>query len=152
MDIRTEIDRKYDAVELHVCSGEMTDEVKGIVQELHELYDRRISGMDAKGNRCLLNPGEIISVYAEGQKVMALGTDGTYSVPVKLYEFENEFGGQTFVRISKSELVNIRKIRKLDTSITGTIRIQMKNGYETYVSRRNVSKIKERLLSERPVR
>ncbi|MBQ1317607.1 MAG: LytTR family transcriptional regulator [Lachnospiraceae bacterium] len=152
MDIRTEIDRKYGAVELHVCSGAMTDEVRTVERELHEMYDRRIPGTDARGNRCLLTPGGIISVYAEGQKVMALCEEGTYTVPAKLYEFEQAFGEHLFVRISKSELVNIRKIRKLDMSISGTIRIRMKNGYETYVSRRNVAKIRERLLTERPVK
>ena len=34
-------------------------------------------------------------------------------------------------------------------SITETIRLVMKNGYETYVSRRNVVRIKERLIKVR---
>ena len=149
MNIKAEIDRKYKSIELHVCNDQLTEDVKSIVQELHEIYDKSISGTDERGNHCLLSPGEIISIYAEGQKVMILGTGGTYSVPKKLYELEEELGESHFVRISKSELVNIRKIKKLDMSMTGTIRIIMKNGYETYVSRRNVAKIKNRLLSER---
>ena len=36
-------------------------------------------------------------------------------------------------------------------SVTGTIRIIMKNGYETYASRRNVAKLKEKLKAERTV-
>ena len=48
--------------------------------------------------------------------------------------------------------MNIRKIKSLDMSISGTIRILMKNGHETYVSRRNVSKLKERLNEERMVK
>ena len=100
----------------------------------------------------MLNPGEIVSVYAEGQKVMILGADDTYTVSMKLYELETELGERNFVRISKSEIVNLRKIKNLDLSITGTVKLTMKNGYETFVSRRNVGKIKERLLSERAVR
>ena len=100
----------------------------------------------------MLNPGEIVSAYAEGQKVMVLGAGGIYTVQKKLYELEEELGERNFVRISKSEIVNIRKIKNLDMSITGTIKLVMKNDYETFVSRRNVGKIKERLLSERAVR
>ncbi|MBR5896541.1 MAG: LytTR family transcriptional regulator, partial [Lachnospiraceae bacterium] len=111
-----------------------------------------IAGVDTRGNRCMLNPGEVVSAYAEGQKVMILGTDGTYTVQKKLYELEEELGERNFVRISKSEIVNIKKIKNLDMSVTGTIKICMKNDYETFVSRRNVSKIKERLLSERSVK
>jgi DNA-binding LytR/AlgR family response regulator len=39
----------------------------------------------------------------------------------------------------------VKKIKSLDMSVTGTIRVIMKNDYETYVSRRNVARIKERL-------
>ena len=149
MRIKPEIDEKYKAMELHVCNFELSEEVRGILRELHEIYDIRLPGTDAYGNRCMLNPAEIISAYAQGQKVMLLGIDGTYTVQKKLYELEEELGERIFVRISKSELVNIRKIKNLDMSMAGTIRIVMKNGYETYVSRRNVARIKNRLLSER---
>lgn len=40
----------------------------------------------------------------------------------------------------------LKKIRSLDVSLTGTIKVIMKNGYETYTSRRNVAKLKELLL------
>ena len=55
MLIRTEIDGKYKEIELHVCNSEETGEVRDIVHELHELYDRRIAGVDARGNRCMSN-------------------------------------------------------------------------------------------------
>ena len=151
MIIKTEIDGKYREIELHVCNNEATAEVTGIVRDLHELYDRKIAGVDTRGNRVMLNPSEVVSAYAEGQNVMILGTDGTYTVQRKLYELESELSERDFVRISKSEIVSIRKISKLDMSVTGTIKLVMKNGYETFVSRRNVTKIKERLLSERAV-
>ena len=97
----------------------------------------------------LIRRAEILSAYSEGQRVMVLTSDGRYSVQKKLYELEAELGDANFIRISKSEIVNIHKIKSLDLSITGTIRLVMKTGYETYVSRRNVSKIKEKLTRER---
>ena len=51
-----------------------------------------------------------------------------------------------FVRISNSEIVNSGHIDRLDMSLTGTIKMCMENGDETYVSRRYVSKIKDELL------
>ena len=152
MDIRTEIDSRYTTIELHVCNNELTDEVRSIMRELHEIYDRYLSGTDEWGNRCMLGTTQIISAYAEGQKVMVRTSDGVYSVQNKLYELETELGDRNFVRISKSEIVHIKKIKNLDLGVTGTIRITMKDGYETYVSRRNVAKIKEKLLSGRQVR
>ena len=41
------------------------------------------------------------------------------------------------------EIVNIKKIKKLDTSLTGTICMYLEGEKMTYVSRRYVSKIKK---------
>ena len=84
--------------------------------------------------------------------MIALGEEERYVIPSKLYELEEELTQSHLIRISKSEIVNIRKIKSLDMSVSGTIKITMKNDHETYVSRRNVSKLKERLKSERMVK
>ena len=138
MKILTETDKKYEEIELHVCNNALTDEVRAIVGELHEIYDSNISGTDEKGNKRLLRRAEILSAYSEGQRVIVLTGDGRYSVQQKLYELESELGD-----------TDIRKIRSLDMSITGTIKLVLKTGYETYVSRRNVAKIKEKLTKVR---
>ena len=152
MKIRTEINSKYTEIELHICHSEINDEVRNISSELHVMYDESLSGTDERGNRRMLRPGEIVSFYSEGQRVIALGEEERFVISSKLYELEEELTKSHFIRISKSEIVNIRKIKSLDMSISGTIRILMKNGHETYVSRRNVSKLKERLKEERMVK
>ena len=149
MKILTETDSKYKEIELHVCNNALTDEVRAIAGELHEIYDYNIPGTDEIGNKRMIRRAEILSAYSEGQRVIVLTGDGRYVVQKKLYELETELGEANFIRISKSEIVNIHKIKSLDLSITGTIRLVMKTGYETYVSRRNVSKIKEKLTRER---
>lgn len=142
MLIKSEINPKYDELEIHVCKNVADSEVNSTLETLHSVFDKTINGIDERGNVCTVKPSEVISFFAEGQKVFALKDNGKYSVSLKLYELEEELGKSFFVRISKSELVNIKKIRKLDLSLTGTIRVVMKNGYETYTSRRNVSKLK----------
>ena len=151
MKIKTDINEKYNEIELHVCNHELSEEVKSISGELHLLYDKKLSGMDEKGNRRMLRPVEIFSFYSEGQRVIALSETERFTVQSKLYELEEELEKSHFIRISKSEIVNFRKIRELDMSVTGTIRLIMKNGYETYASRRNVAKLKEKLKAERTV-
>ena len=41
--------------------------------------------------------------------------------------------------------MNFDKVESIDTSITGTIKLNFKSGYVTYASRRNIKKIKEYL-------
>ena len=42
-------------------------------------------------------------------------------------------------------MINFNKVESLDSSMTGTIKINFKSGYITYASRRNIKKIKEYL-------
>ena len=149
MEIKARISNEFEKIELHVCNHAMTDEVKGILSELHEIYDLQLTATDSKGDRVLLRPGDVVYFSASGQKVFAGTVEGIYTVNEKLYELEDALKQSRFVRISKSEIVNSRMIKSLDLSVTGTIRITMKNGYETYVSRRNVAKIKEMMLSKK---
>ncbi|MBR6257515.1 MAG: LytTR family transcriptional regulator [Lachnospiraceae bacterium] len=146
MQIRSEINKRYTELEVHVCNDEMTDEVRDVMGQLHSFFDTSLTGTDEIGNRCLLRPAEIYSFYAEGQKVFALDATKKYTVSGKLYELEKDYEDLCFVRISKSEIINYKKIRNLDLSLTGTIKVVMKNGYETFSSRRNVARLKELLL------
>ena len=60
-----------------------------------------------------------------------------------MYELEDRLDKNSFVRISNSEIINLKKVKGFDLSFTGTICVKMKNGRVTYVSRRYVSKIKQ---------
>ena len=152
MQIKSEINPKYRELELHVCKDQMTQEVADVINQLHTFFDSSLAGMDEVGNRCVIRPAEVISFYAEGQRVMAMDSTKKYVISKKLYEIEKEYENLCFVRISKSEIVNYKKIRSLDVSFAGTIKVIMKNGYETYTSRRNVSKLKELLLQGKGTR
>ncbi|MCQ2506093.1 MAG: LytTR family transcriptional regulator [Lachnospiraceae bacterium] len=146
MQIKAVINENFKDLELHVCKDKMDSEVREIISTLHGFLDSKIVARDEIGNTVNLRPGEVISLYASNQKVYALSSDKQYTVQKKLYELENELEKACFVRISKSELVNYKMIKCLDMSMTGTIKLVMKNGYETYTSRRNIVKIKEVLV------
>ena len=85
----------------------------------------------------------VIRLYAERQQVLAQTADGAYPVRQRLYELEERLAPHRFVRISNSEIVNARMITGMDFSLTGTIRLSLKGGVETYVSRRFVSRIRK---------
>ena len=146
MLIKTEINERYREIELHVCNEVLNDRVREVVRELHSFYDEVIYGTDEKGDRHPLSIGSVISFYSEGQRVMALNRDGAFNIPKKLYELAETLADSGFVRISKSEIINIRMIGKLDLNMTGTIRITMKNGYSTFASRRNVARLRKMLV------
>lgn len=55
---------------------------------------------------------------------------------------EKRLESSRFARISSSELINLREAESFDLNLAGTIRVRMKNGDSSYVSRRFVAKIK----------
>lgn len=67
---------------------------------------------------------------------------GTVSLKYRLYELAELLTDPSFLRISNSELINFKKVRSMNMSISGTISILLSNGAKTYVSRRYVAKIK----------
>ena len=59
-----------------------------------------------------------------------------------MYEIEHRLNN-SFVRISRSEIINISYIKKLDLYFKGTIAVELKNGTVSYVSRRNLKNFKK---------
>jgi DNA-binding LytR/AlgR family response regulator len=74
---------------------------------------------------------------------MAITGNGEYTLRLRLYELEDRLDKNSFVRISNSEIINLRKVKGFDLSFTGTICVTLSNSKVTYVSRRYVAKIKQ---------
>lgn len=122
----------------------MTDEISDLMQRLSEESPQGIVGFD--GNVVLmLEPSEIVRIYAAVGKVFAVTDRKEYVLRMRLYEAEEKLGGKGFVRISNSEIINIKKAKKFDLSTAGTICVSLSNGNVSFVSRRYVSKIKKTL-------
>ena len=92
-----------------------------------------------------LAPREILCFYTADKGVFAWTAAGEYRVRLRLYELEERLDRRRFVRISHSEIVNLKKVTALDLSLGGTIRLTLEGGRVCWVSRRYVKKIKEAL-------
>jgi DNA-binding LytR/AlgR family response regulator len=71
--------------------------------------------------------------------------DNLYETKKTLREVEEILDSDKFVRISQSEIINIRKVVSFDFSFAGTIGVELKNGERTFVARRRVKYVKEAL-------
>ena len=145
MKIRFDIQEKYNEIEIHLCNSEKNKELLSLKEMLENLLDTKIRVYKEQESRMLV-PSKIVRIYSANKKVYIRTMDDCYEVKDRIYTLEEQLDGRGFVRISNSEIVNIEQIEKLDMSYSGTIKMYMKNQYETYVSRRYVSKIKEELL------
>ena len=143
MRVRAKIDKSFKTPEIQICNKELTPQVRQLVEDVYAFVNEGIAGTDARGEKVMLPLREVLRFYTENQKVMVQDAKGIYSTQEKLYELEERLDPGQFFRISKSEIVNLKKIRRLDMSITGTIKVILTDGTETYTSRRNVTRLKQ---------
>ncbi|MFQ7856356.1 MAG: LytTR family DNA-binding domain-containing protein [Flavonifractor plautii] len=119
----------------------LTDEVKALAARL----EGAASSSAGRGPGRSLAAEDILRCYGEEKGVKCQTPGGVYDLKERLYELEGRLDRHTFVRISHSEIISLRKITALDLSLTGTIRVTLAGGAVSYVSRRYVRKIKEAL-------
>ena len=142
MQVEIKIDPSQPEPKVVITAASRTEEVNRIVRRLSEEIPQVISGT-RDGKLEVLEPEQLIRIYAASGKVFAVTGKGEYTLRLRLYELEERLSPHQFVRISNSEIINLGEAESFDLSIAGTICVQMKNGETTYVSRRYVSKIKK---------
>lgn len=141
MQIEVKIDSSYDKPKIIILTAAMTQDINMIINKLSEETSQIISG--SKNEKIeLIEQEDLVRIYANAGKVFAVTDKGEYTVRFRLYEMEKRLNPNQFVRISNSEIINLKKVRNFDLSFTGTICVELVNGTTTYVSRRYVSKIK----------
>lgn len=142
MQIEVRIDEKYTEPKIIIVTDKMTDEVHAIVKRLSDEQPQVIAVFQEDTVK-LLEPSEIYRIFSASGKVLAETADGEYVLRLRLYEVEQRLDSREFVRISNSDIINLKKVRSFDLSFSGTICITLSNGTVAYVSRRSVAKIKQ---------
>lgn len=144
MQVEVKIDSNCNETKIIIFTDKITDEVNEIIKKLSEESPQIIAG--TKDDMLeILDQTNIFRVYASDKKVFAVTNNGEYVLRLRLYELEQRLDKNNFLRISNSEIINIKKVKSFDLSFTGTICVLLLNGTVTYVSRRYVSKIKQLL-------
>ncbi len=142
MQLEVKIDSSCIEPKVIILTAAMTEDVKAILSKLSDQTPQIISG--SKDNKIeVLEQADLIRIYTSAGKVFAVTQKGEYALRLRLYEIEERLPPHQFVRISNSEIINLKKVHNFDLSFTGTICVKLANGTVTYVSRRYVSKLKK---------
>ena len=145
MRVEIRLDSEYAEPLAVISTAEITDEVSEAVKRLKDLKgsgSEIITGFTDESAE-IISPEDIYRIYSENQKVLAVTDKGVYKLRMRLYQLEERLAAYHFVRISNSELINLKKTSNFDLSFVGTIQVKLKNGDSTFVSRRYVSEIKK---------
>ncbi|MCR4642434.1 MAG: LytTR family transcriptional regulator DNA-binding domain-containing protein [Lachnospiraceae bacterium] len=132
----------------HIRAVEVSEEIRSAV-DLLENNCRSIAVSRADEER---NPGESYMLgtnliyYTESidKRTYVYTKEACYETKYRLYELE-ELLSAGFLRVSKSMVVNIRKIRSVKSELNGRMTAELLNGEKIVISRSYVKDLKRKL-------
>ena len=145
IDIDIQIDSACIEPKIIIRTNRMTSDIENIIHAIENCMDSRNAMVMAydKGVMTLLSQREIIRVFIENRKLIIQTEDGRYIARGTLTELESALNPDRFLRISRSEIINMNKVSSFDFSLSGTIHVNFDDGTGTWVARRYVRSIQE---------
>ena len=119
-----------------------TDDIKAAV-EILEGGTRKIP-LIKDSKTVLLEVNFIYYIESVDKKTFVYTKENCYESKLRLYELEETLGAY-FLRISKSMIVNLKKIKGVKSDLSGRMEATMLNGEKIVISRSYVKEIKRRL-------
>lgn len=142
MKVEVIIDESLDENKVTIYAKKYSKDIENIRDMLTDrLLDKIVAFYDKE--IFILSFDEIIRIYAQDKEVFVKTNNKSYKVRLTLTELEKRLDKKKFIRISRSEIVNIDYIKRLDLSFIGTIAVEFTNGEVSYVSRRRLKDFKK---------
>lgn len=146
-DIKLIIDEAFERLTVIIKNRENNEDVEGVINAIQTYANNQKPMIQAyfKGSVVMLPQRKIFRIYIVNRKILIQTSERLYEVRKNLRDLEEMLDPESFIRISQSEILNIKRVKNFDFSSTGTIEVELENGDKTYVSRRRVKEIKAAL-------
>lgn len=131
---------------LEIHCHEVTEEVKDIVTFVKSRQGQ-LTGM-IEGKQYEIPVAEVYYVEAVDNAVFIYGQEKVYEAKQKLYELEEILKEKYFLRVSKSVVLNLMKIKSIKPALNGRYSAILHNGEEIIISRKYVARLKSALKGE----
>ena len=145
--IRFEQDSSLGDIEVTVRADGRDAQVEGLIESLKIKEPKKLTVIDRGNCASVIDESDIIIAAADGKQVRIVTDSGIYMAKQSLQSFE-QLLSRCFLRVSRFEIVNLKKVKRYDFTIVGTLRIEFDNGMETWASRRYIPQIRARLSGE----
>lgn len=150
MKIRMEIDDKLENEEIVIRCRELNDEVAALQRQIAKSVNTSMHLHVEKGEREYFLPLEEILFLETAGSVVAVHTrEDIYSTRQRLYELEELLPG-SFLRISKSTIVNTGRIRSVRKNLAGASEVEFAGTTKkTFASRSYFKLLMEKMEEKR---
>jgi len=141
--LKTEIREGFPEIEIVIQCPEATEEVHKIASYLRTFGDKLNGAKD--GATHLIDRHDVFYFESVDKRCFVYAANDVYETDLKLYEIEGRLTDAGFFRNSKSQILNIAKIKSLCPDFGGRIEAIMENGEKLVISRQYSKLLKERL-------
>lgn len=144
MIAKIELNDKLKEDEIIIQAREINEDIAFIINFLNKqnkISEHILAFLGDKAK--LIHIKDVVNIYTENNEIFLNTLDNKYLIKTRLYEIEENFSSFNIIRISNSELINLNMADEFDFSFSGTISVKLKNNKISYVSRRNINKIKK---------
>lgn len=127
-----------------IHTNELTDNVTKAMSILESDESSDMLAVRKGSDIALLEFDDVYMLRVEEKQVKVYTQSSEYLIKKPLYQVEENLNSD-FVRISKTTIVNFKKIERVAPSLKGMMFIQLKNGLKDNISRKYLPEFKKAL-------
>ena len=119
----------------------MTEEIQEIISFVKSRQGQLSAARD--GKRFEVPVMDLFYAESVDDRLFLYTAADSYEIRMKLYELEDLLKNRSFLRVSKSMIVNLMKITSVRPALNGRFSAVLKNGEEIIISRKYVPALKQ---------
>ena len=147
VEIEIVLDDKYTDPKVKVYTKSRTKQVEDILYAIENVSVNGFPPITVQSEKTqkLISQRDIYRIRTEGREVFLDTENESFHVRGPMARLENELDRERFFRISQSEIINLYKVDQFDYNMKGTVGVTLDNGVKTWVARRCVKPLSDRL-------
>ena len=106
-----------------------------------ELFEKKLTAK-LEDRTFFINPADVLYFESVDDRTFLYTKDNVYEIKYRLYELEAILSDKDFIRISKSQIVNINCIKALAPELNRSLSATLVNGEVLCISRRYAKTLK----------
>ncbi|MBR3113103.1 MAG: LytTR family transcriptional regulator [Methanobrevibacter sp.] len=144
MKVNLFVSRDIEEPYADIHTNELTDNITKAISILESDDSSEMLAVKKGSDIALLEFSDVYMFRVEDKQVKVYTENKEYQIKKALYQVEENLTSD-FVRISKTTIVNLKKVERVAPSLKGMMFIQLKNGLKDNISRKYLPDFKQAL-------
>ena len=144
MEVNLFVSKYVEEPYAEIHTNELNENITKAMWILENDESNELLAVKKDSDIALLEYDDIFMFRVENKQVNVFTKDYDYIIKKPLYQIEENLNSD-FVRISKTTIVNLKKIKRVAPSLRGMMFIELKNGLKDNISRKYLPNFKQAL-------